>query len=130
VRPAAAWLERRRIVAERAEALGAPLLLAAEAGLVACGDVAARLDALAGRPQATESAAALQAAAQTSFDAAFDAYRHGVGTMTTVSLAATQLLQAQDAATQVHSGALSAAATVAFATGALGSAPADQRAMP
>ena len=80
--------------------------------------------------EATEAAAALQEAAQTSFDAAFDAYRHGVGTMTAVALAATQLLQAQDAATQAHSAALSAAATAAFATGALGAAPAEQRALP
>jgi len=37
------------------------------------------------------------------------------------------LLLSQDAATEAHSGALSAAATLAFATGALGSAPLDPR---
>jgi hypothetical protein len=42
---------------------------------------------------------------------------------TAVTLATTQLLQARDAATEAHSGALSAAASLAFATGALGSAP-------
>ena len=74
--------------------------------------------------EANEAAAALVEASQTSFDAALDAYRHGVGTMTAVTLAATQLLQAKDAAIDAHSAALSAAATLAFATGALGSAPA------
>ncbi len=74
--------------------------------------------------EANEAAAALVDAAQTSFDAALDAYRHGVGTMTAVTLAMTQLLQAKDAAIAAHSAALSAAATLAFATGALGAAPA------
>jgi outer membrane protein len=74
--------------------------------------------------EANEAATALVDASQTSFDAALDAYRHGVGTMTAVTLAATQLLQAKDAAIDTHSAALSAAATLAFATGALGSAPA------
>ena len=70
-----------------------------------------------------DAASALRAAAQTGYDAAFDAYRHGVGTITALTAAATQLLQARDAAADAHSGALSAAATLAFATGALGAAP-------
>ena len=73
--------------------------------------------------EANDASQALVSAARTSFDAAFDAYRHGVGTMTAVSLAATQWLQAQDAVIEAHNGALSAAATLAFATGALGGAP-------
>ena len=73
--------------------------------------------------EANDAAASLEEAARTSFDAAFEAYRHGVGTMTAVALASTQLLQAQDAAIEAHSGALSAAATLAFATGALGGSP-------
>ena len=72
---------------------------------------------------ANEAAQALQAAAQTSYDAALDAYRHGVGTVTAVTAAATQLLQARDASADAHSAALAAAATLAFATGALGAAP-------
>lgn len=73
--------------------------------------------------EANEASEALESAARTNFNAAFDSYQHGVGTMTAVTLAATQLLQAEDAAIEAHSGALSAAATLAFATGALGSAP-------
>jgi outer membrane protein len=73
--------------------------------------------------EANEAAQALENAARVNFDAAFDAYGHGVGTTTAVTLAATQLLQAQEAVIDAHSGALSAAATLAFATGALGGAP-------
>ena len=73
--------------------------------------------------EANEAAQALESAARVNFDAAFDAYGHGVGTTTAVTLAATQLLQAQEAVIDAHSGALSAAATLAFATGALGGAP-------
>jgi outer membrane protein len=66
---------------------------------------------------------ALAAAAQTSYDAAFSAYQKGVGSITDATLAQTQLLQAQDAATDAYSAVLSAAATLAFTTGALGAAP-------
>jgi outer membrane protein TolC len=72
---------------------------------------------------AHDASIALAQAAQTSFDAAFDAYRHGVGSITAVTLAQTQLLQAQAASNDAHSAALAAAATLAFATGALGAAP-------
>ena len=60
---------------------------------------------------------------QHDFDAAFDAYRHGVGTITVVIDARHSARKAGDAATHAHSAALSAAAMLAFATGALGSAP-------
>ena len=66
---------------------------------------------------------ALQSAAQTTFDAALAAYRSGVGTVTDVMMAQTQLLQARNATTDAYSAALSAAATLALATGALGEAP-------
>jgi outer membrane protein len=72
---------------------------------------------------AHEASKALETAARTTYDAAFDAYRHGVGTVTAVTAAATQLLQATDATTDAYNGALAAAATLAFATGSLGSAP-------
>lgn len=72
---------------------------------------------------AHDAARALAAAAQTTFDAALAAYRNGVGSITDMTLAETQLLQAQYAATDSYSAALSAAATLAFATGALGAAP-------
>lgn len=66
---------------------------------------------------------ALAAAAQTTFDAALTAYRNGVGSITDVTLAERQLLVAKNAATDAYSTALSAAATLALAAGALGSAP-------
>jgi outer membrane protein len=66
---------------------------------------------------------ALAAAAQTTFDAALTAYRNGVGSITDVTLAERQLLVAKNAATDAYSTALSSAATLALAAGALGSAP-------
>ncbi|WP_059411268.1 TolC family protein [Cupriavidus basilensis] len=69
---------------------------------------------------AHEAASALAAAAQTTYDAAFAAYRKGVGTITDATLAQNQLLLARNAAVDSYSGALSAAATLALATGAIG----------
>ena len=66
---------------------------------------------------------AVTAAAQTTFDGALAAYRNGVGSITDVNIAQTQLLQARNASTDAYSTALSAAATLALATGALGTAP-------
>jgi len=72
---------------------------------------------------AYSAAQTLAAAAQTSYDAALAAYRNGVGSATAAMLGETQLLQARQAATDAYSAALSAAATFAFTTGALGDAP-------
>ena len=72
---------------------------------------------------AYDASSSLAAAAQTTFDAALGAYRSGVGSITDVTLAESQLLQARNASTDAHSAALSAAATLALAAGALGSAP-------
>lgn len=66
---------------------------------------------------------ALAAAAQTTFDAALTAYQNGVGSITDVTTSERQLLAAKDAATDAYSTALSSAATLALAGGALGSAP-------
>ena len=66
---------------------------------------------------------ALRSAAQTTFDAALAAYRSGVGSITDLTMAETQLLLARNATTDAYSTALSAAATLALATGALGQAP-------
>jgi outer membrane protein len=65
----------------------------------------------------------LEAAARTTFDAALAAYRNGVGSVTDLTLAQTQLLQARNASTDAYSTALSAAATLALAAGALGTTP-------
>jgi outer membrane protein len=66
---------------------------------------------------------ALATAAQTTFDSALASYRNHVGSITDVNIAQTQLLQARNASTDAYSTALSAAATLALATGAIGSAP-------
>lgn len=65
----------------------------------------------------------LETAAQTTFDAALAAYRSGVGSITELTLAETQLLQAKTATSDSYNLALSAAATLALSAGALGSAP-------
>jgi outer membrane protein len=66
---------------------------------------------------------ALAAAAQTTFDGALASYRNRVGSITDVNIAQSQLLQARNASTDAYSTALSAAATLALATGALGGPP-------
>jgi outer membrane protein len=66
---------------------------------------------------------ALAAAAQTTFDGALASYRNRVGSITDVNIAQSQLLQARNASTDAYSTALSAAATLALATGALGGVP-------
>ena len=100
----------------------------AAARLTRVRDEAVRQIALADNALRTSLAAhsaseALQSAAQTTFDAALAAYRSGIGSITDLTLAQTQLLQARNATTDSYSNALSAAATLALATGALGQAP-------
>jgi outer membrane protein len=70
---------------------------------------------------------ALSSAAQTTFDAALAAYRNGVGSITDVTMAQTQLLLARNSSSDAYSTALSAAASLALSTGALGTAPGSMR---
>ncbi|WP_144140417.1 TolC family protein [Paraburkholderia sp. BCC1884] len=63
----------------------------------------------------------LLAAAQTTYDAAIGAYRQGVGSVTDALLAQNQLLAAKNAQADSYSGALSAAAALALATGSIDS---------
>ena len=72
---------------------------------------------------AYSAANAVVKAAQTTFESALASYRNRVGSITDVNIAQTQLLQARNASTDAYSTALSAAATLALATGALGGAP-------
>ena len=100
----------------------------AEARLTRVRDDAVRQIVLADNALRTSLSAhgaseALRFAAQTTFDAALAAYRSGVGSITDLTMAETQLLQARNATTDAYSTALSAAATLALATGALGQAP-------
>lgn len=64
-----------------------------------------------------------RSAARTSFDAAFAAYKNGVGAIAEVNLAQQQLLAAENAVSDARASALRAAATLALATGTLGAAP-------
>jgi outer membrane protein len=66
---------------------------------------------------------ALAVAAQTTFNAALAAYRNGIGSISDVTTAERQLLQAKNTATDTYSTALSAAATLALSAGTLGGAP-------
>ncbi|MFT8541637.1 TolC family protein [Acetobacter sp.] len=72
---------------------------------------------------AYRAASRLEAAAQTSFDAAFAAYRSGVGSITPATLAQSGLLDAQLARSDAYYAALIAAASLGFATGAIGNVP-------
>jgi outer membrane protein TolC len=65
----------------------------------------------------------LETATQTTFASALAAYCNGFGSITDLTLAETQLLQAKDAVTDTYSTALSAAATLALSTGSLGTVP-------
>jgi outer membrane protein TolC len=72
---------------------------------------------------ALDAADALASASRITFDAALDAYRNGVGSITDTLRAETALLEAQNASTDAYSAALSSAATLALAAGTLGTAP-------
>jgi outer membrane protein len=72
---------------------------------------------------ANQASAVLVDAAQTAYDAAFDAYKHDVGTVTEVLSAQTQLQQARLSQGESESTALTAAVTLVFASGQLGNSP-------
>ncbi len=70
-----------------------------------------------------EAAQVLVAASQTAFNASLAAYENDVGSITDVNTIHIQLLNAKYALTDAYSTVLTAAATLALATGVLGSAP-------
>jgi outer membrane protein len=72
---------------------------------------------------ANDAAAVLRATAQTSYDASLDSYKQGVGTITAAVEAETHLFEAGLAEADAYTSALSAAATLTYAAGQLGSAP-------
>jgi outer membrane protein len=67
--------------------------------------------------QANEAAVSLEAAALVTYDAALDAYRQGVGTVTAATEAANGLLAARGARADAYSAAMTGAATLAFSLG-------------
>ena len=85
--------------------------------------IVAAQNGLTTRISAYQASRSLVAAARTTFDAALTAYQNGVGSITDATVAETQLLLATNASTDAYSAALAAAATLALAIGALGSAP-------
>ncbi|GGE98662.1 protein CyaE [Aliidongia dinghuensis] len=66
-----------------------------------------------------EAALALTKAAEIAYDAALDAYRHGVGNYTDLANAQTALSQAQSEREDAHSNVFTAAAALAFSTGTI-----------
>ena len=65
------------------------------------------------------AAVTVREAAQTSYDAAFDAYEHGVGTYTDVATEQTALARADSDKEDAHANVFTAAAALAFATGTI-----------
>ena len=68
-----------------------------------------------------EAAAQLLVAANASYDAALDSYRHGVATFVDVANAQTALTKARTSETETRSSVFTAIATLAFATGDIAS---------
>ena len=66
-----------------------------------------------------QAAIALKAAAQAAYDAGLDSYRHGVGTYTALVQDETALTQAQSAFEDARANTLSAAVSLAYATGSI-----------
>lgn len=77
-----------------------------------------------------EAASELRRAASVTYDAAFEAYRNGLGTLTDVSTAESGLLDAKQAQADAHAASLIAASTLAFTLGNMTSSTAPGLAMP
>jgi outer membrane protein TolC len=104
----------------RAEAAGARLEETRDRAVL---EIVAAENGLRSALEARRAAEQARDATQTTVNAAFAAYRSGVGSITDVNLAQQQLLVAENAGTDAQAAALRAAATLALATGALGRAP-------
>ena len=72
---------------------------------------------------ANDAASVSRTTAQTSYDAALDSYKQGVGTVTVAVEAETHLFEADLAEADAYTSALSAAVMLAYVTGQLGAAP-------
>jgi len=69
--------------------------------------------------EAYTAATELRAAASLTYDAAFDAFKNGLGTITDVTMADSGLLAAREAQADAHTASLVAAASLAFSLGAM-----------
>lgn len=76
-------------------------------------------DTLRSSLAAHAAATALTDAAQVTYDAAFNAYENGVGTITDATAAESGLLDARQARSDAHAASLIAASTLAFTLGAM-----------
>lgn len=111
-------LRESRLEAARAQA-GASAAEFAQLQNTAAREIVVAYDTLRTSLAGNHAAGALVTAARTNYDAALDYYKHGLGTLSDVSVAQTGLLKAQLAQAQALSNSFSAAATMAFATGQL-----------
>ncbi|WP_174509247.1 TolC family protein [Klebsiella oxytoca] len=75
--------------------------------------------------ESNDAALSLVSTAIVTYDAALEAYRNGVGTVTDANAAANGLLAAQQMSTDAHAAALIAAANLAFVMGEMTQAPAN-----
>ena len=105
-----------RVAEAQASAAAAELMQIENAGAQ---EIVAAYDALRTSLAAFAAASELVAASEITAVAARDYYDHGLGTLTDATSAETALLQAELAKAKAHSDALTAAATIAFASGAL-----------
>ena len=105
-----------RVAEAQASAAAAELMQIQNAGAQ---EIVAAYDALRTSLAAFAAASELVAASKITAAAARDYYDHGLGTLTDATSAQTALLQAELAKAKAHSDALTAAATIAFASGAL-----------
>lgn len=119
----AAKREQALSVAESAEAAFEKIRSAASREII----VAA--DALRSSLAAFEAADALTDAAAVTYDAAFEAYVNGVGTITEATAAETGLLDARLARSEAHAASLIAASTLAFTLGAMTSSESPEQAL-
>lgn len=108
-----------RVAAARSEVSAAHAALAA-ARNDAVEQVTDAYDALKTSFAEYTAAVALTEAAHTAYDAAYDAYEHGVGTYTDLVNTETALAQADSDKEDAHANVFTAAAALAFATGAGG----------
>lgn len=107
---------------------------AAQAAFVQVRDTAMReiieaADTLQSALEAYAAAQELNRAAQITYDAAFAAYRNGLGTITDATAASSGLLDAEQARADAHAASLVAASTLAFALGAMTSSASPARAL-
>lgn len=80
--------------------------------------------------QSYQAATRLTEAATITYDAALDAYRNGLGTITAATAADTGLLDARQARADAHAAALVAASNLAFVLGAMTSRDVPERMLP